>query len=317
LSHQRTRQKRAAGATTLSKAYIKGKLVEFMWYLKKQGYARDTIENRPILLKRLLKRGANLYDPENVKKVLANQESWNDGTKVQIRYAYESFLKMEGLTWKPPKYRQQEKLPFVPLEDEIDQLINSCGRTMSIFLQGLKETGADPGELHRVEWTDINEKARKVTINHPVKRHNPRILTVSRNWIERLKLLPNESTRIFIAKMSSMETNFYMQRKRKAREFKNPRLLKLTFTSIRHWKATMEYHRTQDILHVKQLLGHKRIGSTMVYIDIERALYGDHEDDDFISRCTRSDKGARVLIDAGFEYICTTPNDTMLFRKRK
>jgi integrase len=108
-----------------------------------------------------------------------------------------------------------------------------------------------------------------------------------------------------------------LERKRIARKLDNPRLVKVTFTSIRHWKATMEYHHTQDILHVKQLLGHKRIGSTMVYIDIERALYGDHEDDDFISRCTRSDKGARALIDVGFEYVCTTPNDTMLFRKRK
>lgn len=55
----------------------------------------------------------------------------------------------------------------------------------------------------------------------------------------------------------------------------------------------------------------------MIYIDIEKAIYGEHQDDDFISRCTRSDKGARALIEAGFEYVCTTPNETMLFRKRK
>ena len=86
---------------------------------------------------------------------------------------------------------------------------------------------------------------------------------------------------------------------------------------FRHWKATMEYHRMKDILHVKQLLGHKKISSTMIYIDIEKAIYGGRENDDFISRGTTSAKGARALIEAGFEYVCTTPNGTMLFRKRK
>lgn len=50
---------------------------------------------------------------------------------------------------------------------------------------------------------------------------------------------------------------------------------------------------------------------------IEKALYGEGWDTDFISRGTRSDKGARALIEAGFEYVLTTPNGTMLFRKRK
>jgi hypothetical protein len=46
------------------------------------------------------------------------------------------------------------------------------------------------------------------------------------------------------------------------------RLLKISFVTIRHWKGTMEYHRTKDILHVKQLLGHKQIQNTMFYINL-------------------------------------------------
>jgi site-specific recombinase XerC len=30
-------------------------------------------------------------------------------------------------------------------------------------------------------------------------------------------------------------------------------------------KGTMEYHRTKDILYVKQVLGHKNIKNTLVY----------------------------------------------------
>ena len=53
----------------------------------------------------------------------------------------------------------------------------------------------------------------------------------------------------------------------------------------------------------------------MKYIDIDRAVYGDHEDDEFISRVATSLKGARLLIEAGFEYI-TDIDNYKLFRKR-
>ena len=93
-------------------------------------------------------------------------------------------------------------------------------------------------------------------------------------------------------------------------------MLKVSFTSLRHWKATTEYHKTKDILHVKQLLGHKSIKNTMIYIDIERALYGSEENAEYISRVATSVKGARSLIEAGFDYI-TDMDGCKLFRKRK
>jgi integrase len=51
-------------------------------------------------------------------------------------------------------------------ESEIDVLINRCGKKMSCFLQGLKDTGADPSELGRLEWTDVNFEAKSVTLKH-------------------------------------------------------------------------------------------------------------------------------------------------------
>jgi hypothetical protein len=37
----------------------------------------------------------------------------------------------------------------------------SAGKRMSAFLQALKETAADPGEMQALEWTDINPKAEQ------------------------------------------------------------------------------------------------------------------------------------------------------------
>jgi integrase len=63
---------------------------------------------------------------------------------------------MHGLTWKKPKYKPVDKLPFIPTEPEIDSLIGGCGKQMSAFLQVLKETGARCGEAFQLKWTDID-----------------------------------------------------------------------------------------------------------------------------------------------------------------
>ena len=39
---------------------------------------------------------------------------------------------------------------------------------------------------------------------------------------------------------------------------------RITFKTFRHFKGTMEYHKTKDILHVKNVLGHKNIKNTLV-----------------------------------------------------
>ena len=83
---------------------------------------------------------------------MAKQQSWTENTKVYVAAAYSSFLKnCLDVNWRPPKYRRQEKLPFIPAEEEIDQLIAASGKKLSAFLQLLKETGMRRGEAIRLE----------------------------------------------------------------------------------------------------------------------------------------------------------------------
>jgi integrase len=309
--------KAVAGATAKPlSADVKDKIVEFSFWLHKEGYADDTVRNRTRIIKILVKRGADIFNPEAVKRAIAAQETWGDGMKASAVVTYSSFLEMEGLTWKPPRYRYSQKLPFIPLETELDQLIAGCGKKVSAFLQGLKETGVDPGELWRAEWIDIDVEKRVVRINHPVKGHNPRILPISMEWISMLQRLPRSSERIFPARLDCQSNNFRQQRRRLAVKIGNPRLSRITYTTFRHWKGTTEYHRTKDILHVKRILGHKSIKSTMIYVNLEQALFQITEDK-FHSRAAENAMEALSLIDTGFEYVCTTPDNLMLFRKRK
>jgi len=63
-----------------------------------------------------------------------------------------------------------------------------------------------------------------------------------------------------------------------------------------------------------KILGHKNIKNTMVYIQLEQALFkGDME---YVCKVARSVKEAKMLIEAGFEFVCKF-NGAKLFRKPK
>ncbi|MGC9095178.1 MAG: tyrosine-type recombinase/integrase, partial [Candidatus Bathyarchaeia archaeon] len=94
------------------------------------------------------------------------------------------------------------------------------------------------------------------------------------------------------------------------------RILQITFKTLRHWKATMEYHRTKDILHVKQILGHKSINNTLIYITLAEELFKDKLE--YISKVAKNVKEACALIEAGFEYVTGEYDDGgKIFRKPK
>jgi integrase len=306
LAETKTRTKnRLAGATP----DVKGKIVEYSFWLLKQGYAKSTIKGRTKLLKRLTKLGANLYDPESIKEVIAEQE-WSAGRKANAVDAYTSFLQMRGTKWEPPIYKKIRKLPFIPTETEIDQIIAGCNRRMATFLQLLKETGVRCGEACQLKWTDVDLVTNSVRIT-PEKRSNARILQVSNKMVDMLNGLPKNSKRVFGANTDAMRKSFQMQRRRIAAKLRNTRILQITFHTFRHWKATMEYHKTRDILHVMQILGHRSIQNTLIYTQLLNV-----KDDEYVARVASTEKEACQLVEAGFEYVCEY-NGNKIFRKRK
>ncbi len=167
------------------------------------------------------------------------------------------------------------------------------------------------GEVRRLEWTDLDLENNTISVNSPEKGSNPRIFKISGKLAAILNALPRTGDKIFQVKESSVRVNFNLQRHRIAVKLQNPRLAQITFHTLRHWKATMEYHKTRDILYVKQLLGHKRIENTLLYTQLIT-----FESDDYSSAVAKTTDEARGLIEAGFEYVCSHDN-TMLFRKRK
>lgn len=302
-----TESKTVAGDRKLDSATAKGLLLQYTLYLQKEGYGIDSRYKSCIRM--LINSGADLYDPENVKEVIA-KKSWKDGTKMQTVYAYDALTKMLRLTWTMPKYRQEEAFPFIPDEKELDALIlGSNSKRMVAYLQTLKETMADPTEALRLRWIDVNDNV--ITINKPVKGHYPRQIQVSNKLIALLNSLPKTSEYVFPTTYVNLAQTYRIMRKKVALKLNNPRILKITLVTFRHWAATMLYHQTRNILLVKKLLGHKKIENTMKYTELIQ-----FKDDDYEVTSATTIEEAKIVLSAGFEYV-TEKDGVMLFRKPK
>lgn len=229
---------------------------------------------------------------------------------MNIVNTFDSFLKWEGKSWIPPIYKKIRKLPFIPTETELDQLIAACSRKMLTFLQMLKETGMRSGEACQLKWIDIDLVNNFVSIT-PEKGGNPRKLPLSNKLVSMLNEIPKENTKPFPNSTEVWRRNFSKQRKRIAFKLKNPRIKKITFHTFRHWKGTMEFYKTKDLTHVKRILGHKSILNTEKYIHLVC-----FKEDEFIAKVAHTEKDACELIESGFEHVCDF-NENKLFRKRK
>ena len=272
-------EEKTAGEKAKSKTAnnLKSELVNYAWWMNKNGYAKTTIRLNTTILRLLIERGAQLLNSDSIKEVIAKQE-WSNSRKHSAIATYTLFLKMHGKRWGPPLCKVSRKLPFIPTEKKINSLIAGSGPKLGTFLLLLKETAMKKGEAFRLLWKDIDFERRTITLNDPEKGSNSRIFKVSNNLLARMNTLPRKNKRAFSSN-STQRTSFYDSRKRIARKLQNPRLQQISFHTLRHWKATMLYHQTKDILYVKEYLGHNKIETTLLYIQLAETIFKNLNDD--------------------------------------
>jgi integrase/transposase-like protein len=308
----------AAGTIPDQPGNIKSKLFDYTWRMQKDAYSPATIRTNCGSLRALLARHANLMEPESVKEALAKEEKWSPNRRRNVITAYTLFLKFNGMTWEPPRCNITRKIPFIPTEQEIDELIAGIPPTVATFVQLLKETAMRSGEGKSLRWIDVDFQRRIITLNTPEKGSLPRIFNnLSSKLLSMLNALPRTSSQLFgESTINSLKATFVRARRRLAFKLQNPRLLEIHFHTLRHWRATMEYHYTKDILHVKEFLGHKGIDNTLIYIQLDKSLFTNIPDDCFIIRAARTVEEATTLGEVGFEPFVVMEG-VQLFRKRK
>ena len=77
----------------------------------------------------------------------------------------------------------------------------------------------------------------------------------------------------------------------------------------------MQYQKTHDPWHVKQLLGRKSLKSMEIYVNIEQAIFIEANEEFHVKVAGTLDEACKTL-EVGFEYVIDM-NGKKLFRKRK
>jgi len=279
--------------------------------MKKRGLADVTIKYRIYNLKRLIKLGANLENPETIETIIATS-NLTPSTKRMFADSYKTYTTYKKIEWTKPKNTIPQKDPFLPTEEEVKQLIAGTGKTTSTLLQLLYETGIRIGEATSIQWTDIDFKTQQIRINCPEKGSNARTLKISNTLIAMLNALKKRpDNNIFNPRAETPAETFRRQRNKLAIQLQNPRIKQIHFHTLRHLKATTEYYKTKDILHVKYILGHKRLDTTSRY-----AHYQAFHTDEYTCKIATNETEAINLIENGFRYEVEIDGHK-LFRKRK
>jgi integrase len=308
-----TETKTVAGESNTVKVDSEASIIEFLWWMKKQGYKEATIIGRDKKLRRFITLKAEINNPESIKETIANQTQWKESQKETMVNAYDLYAKWKGLKWQKPRYKAVRQLPFIPQEREIDDIIAGCNKDIALFLQIAKESGARAGEIFRLLWSDIDFEGRTVGITAE-KNSNPRLVKISNKLLSMLSSFPRKNEKIFskYLNLNNLRRTFERQRRRTAFKLANPRLNRIAFHTLRHWKGSMEYHKTEDILHVMQVLGHKNIKNTLLYTQLIQV----EKDDQFTCKVAKDTKEIADLIELGYEFVCSQ-DDLKFFRKRK
>jgi hypothetical protein len=309
---------RLAGATN---ADLKGLLTVYMAKAEQQGHAETTI-HRNVQNLTWIATHADLGDPVKVWTTIENQKTWKNGTKQIVASAYKHFRK----TFNKPlpldlnftKWVMSERIPYVPTEKELVELIANSNYRIAPFLQLLFETGMRSGEAWALTWADIDLDRKIVTLNaYVVEKHGrPRQFKISDRLVAMFNRLPKNSEKVWhgVKSLKVLRASFSQQRRRLAFKIQNANLKRITLHTFRHFYACKLYHETKDLLLVQSKLGHRNIQNTMVYTQL---VEWDQPDQWNVRRPTTS-KEEDELIEAGFEYVRFDDKLNMpIYRKRK
>jgi integrase len=277
--------------------------------MKVDNYSQDTIERYTRNLKVLSKSGTNLIGIEGIKETIANMRT-TEGTKQTYRNAILLYLKYHGIQADIPKYKRKDKMVFIPTENEIDQLISGCSHQLATFLQTLKETAARYGEAITLKWTDIDTEHQTISLT-PEKGSNPRSIKISAKLLTMLSTLPHDKNQVFQSSKETIRRTFLRARNRIAKNLGNPRIKQIHFHTLRHWKATIELMKTNNVYAVMKLLGHKSLSNTQRYI----GLIPDFNDE-WIGAIAHNPQEALDLINKGYIYVQSI-GESHLYKKRK
>lgn len=230
-----------------------------------------------------------------------------------MAYAHNSYGQINGLSWSLPHFRVKDKLPRIPTEEKINQVIVRARGKYALVFSVFRDTGMRPIELERAKARDIDLNTGVITVR-TAKGGLERPLKVRAQTLAMLKeYLGKHNFGLDdhpFPKRKKMTGRWVRLRNTVAEKLKDATFRTIRLYDLRHFVGTMPYHKNKDIIYTQRKLGRKNLRNTMRYLQLM-----DFEDDEFASAVAGNLHEARQLVEAGFEYV-TELDNTKLFRKK-
>ena len=224
--------------------------------MKKEAFAESTIKAVRHRLASLAKN-CLLDQPELVKGFIAEKECSN-AFKESLVEAYDLYCRANCITWSKPFYERYDKLPKIPSEEKLNMIIAKASKNLALIFSMMKDLGTRPIELTWLKVKDIDLETGTVTITsakHCVGRTlrlRAQTLVMLKAYVLKRKL--NQNDRLFPIDSASISESYRRIRNRLADNLGDMSLKTIRLYDFRHFKASMEYHKTKDLLMSKCFL---------------------------------------------------------------
>ncbi len=288
---------------------------------KLKGNSEGHIKRKAKYLRALSKR-VDLFKPNEVTLHILNGKNQfhpdkplSNGYKKELFEYYNDFCKSNQLPFDKPKLKYQPPIPIIPTTKDVNEIINTCTKDYACIFTILAEIGCSQMELHRTPQSQINREEGKISING-TKQHNNGVYKLKERTANMLRNYLSRHTKEYpFPKPNNMRDAWIRARKRAVEKLCKPELNKIPLKNLRNYAGAQFYkgHGHHDPIATMRFMRHKRLEQTLHYIqsiDLD-------EPEEYVCKATNNDKEAQQLIENGFEYVTTTPNELMLFRKRK
>jgi integrase len=265
-------------------------------------------------LKRL-SRETDLDDPLKVEDYVYSKE-WSNKTKKVYFDAYSHYCKANEIEWIRPRLNSEAYPVKIPTEQRIDMIISSCTKKYATVFH-ISKHGLRPDEISKITLRDIDLDRGILTVRTS-KLGIERTIKLNKITHDLLKeyAYSKEATlnnKLF-AKTKTLREKWVFYRNKAFDKFKDHELLKIRLYDLRHWFGTTQYIKTRDIFHVKYLMGHRNIESTLHYMHIAKGLV--NYSDEYTVKVASTIEEFTTLLETGFEYI-SDYGDKKILRKRK
>jgi len=309
-------------ASLLNLMRFQPRVLAVLLHLKSSGYCESSILPYGRRL-RYLARHVCLDDPERVNSFISTR-NWTSNYKGNVVLAYAHYVRFHGLVWKSPCYQRVDREFKIPSSEDVAAIISHAKLKGALFYSVVSDTGMRPIEASGLRVKDVDVEsgevrpttakggsARKLRLKNSTVAMWKRYVETHKLKLDSLVFAtPHYQEPYKIAKL--LEDNWTRLRNSVAEKLQKPELRHIRLYDLRHAFGTRTYLRTKDLVFTKHVLGHRSVNSTLRYIHVL-----DVESQEWTCKTAKDTDEAKSLVEQNFEYVATSPDGLMLFRKPK